>query len=121
MMAASDHLSQAQFWFHGTSTAASQHGPGDLIDPGQPHDRTFNVSMRNHVYFTSDPNRASFYADKAVAKFGGKPRVLQVEPTGEYGQDFQTRRAPENQMSRHPLRVISEQPYTDWRRTHYER
>lgn len=103
-MTATENLSPAQF-FHGTS---AEYHEGDLIDPGQPHERVHNVSLLSSVYFTTDQRRAKFYADHAQKKFGGEGRVYSVEPTGEYHKDIQTLRVPENKMTSHPLRVLGE-------------
>lgn len=113
----SDQVLQGAQFFHGTS---HEYEPGDLIDPSQPHERTFKVSQSDRVYFTSDPARASFYADKAHAKFGGARNVYAVEPTGQHLQDLQTR-SPENRQTKHPLRVVAAHPYVDWQATHHVR
>ena len=113
----SDEVLQGAQFFHGTS---GTYEPGDLIDPSQPHERTYRVSQPDRVYFTSDPARASFYADKAQEKFGGSRNVYVVEPMGQHIQDMQTR-SPENRQTRHPLRVTSSHPYVDWRVTHHVR
>jgi hypothetical protein len=102
-MSAQDNLSPQQF-FHGTSHEYSE---GALIDPRQPHDR-HSESLNSSVYFTTDVHRAKFYADRSAGKWGGEARVYNVEPTGEYHQDFQTRRVPENRMTSAPLRVLGE-------------
>jgi hypothetical protein len=115
-MTATEHLSPAQF-FHGTSAHWES---GDMIDPNQAHAKTFNVSQSDRVYFTSDPARASFYADRAAEKHGGEPRVYQVEPTGQHIQDLQTR-SPENRQTKHPLRVVGAVNQVDWKQTHHVR
>lgn len=103
-MSAQDNLSPYQF-YHGTN---DEHQPGDLIDPSQPHPRVHNISLHNQVYFTTDIERGRFYADYARKNRGGQPHVYGVEPTGEYHQDVQTLRVPENKTSRHPLRIVGE-------------
>lgn len=105
-------------FFHGTTAELAE---GDLLDPAQTHDRVHPVSFPDRICFTTDPVRASFYADLAARKHGGERRVYKVEPTGQYWQDMQTRHSPENKVTPHPLRVLGEVPYTDWEATHYVR
>jgi rifampin ADP-ribosyltransferase len=116
-VSASDNLNEKQF-YHGTNRP---YASGDVIDPREKHDRVHNISQSDRVYMTTDPARASFYADKAADKFGGEPKVFKVEPTGPYNQDTQTLRTPENKTTKHPVRVVAEHPYTDWKAAHHER
>lgn len=104
-MSATENLSPHQF-FHGSSTSFE---PGALIDPSQPHEATDNISRGlGQVWFTSDIHRARFHADRSSRKTGRSPHVYEVEPTGPHFQDLQTRRVPENRMTKHPLRVVGE-------------
>jgi hypothetical protein len=102
-MATQDNLGPQ--WYHGTNQV---HAAGDTIDPAQPHDRVHPISHSDRVYFTSDRRRAEFYAGHAVKQGGGEPHVYGVEPTGEYHQDLQTMRVPENKTTKSPLRVLGE-------------
>lgn len=83
------------------------HNVGSLIDPSEPHAK-HHESMAGFAYFTTDIERAWFYARRTVKKFGGSPRVFEVEPTGYYHQDVTTLRVPENKQTKYPLRVIEE-------------
>jgi hypothetical protein len=102
-MATQDNLGPQ--WYHGTNQA---HDVGDLIDPAAPHERVHGISHNDRVCFTSDIRRAQFYAGLATEKFGGEAKVYNVEPTGEYHQDLQTMRVPENKTTKSPLRVLGE-------------
>lgn len=105
IMSADENLSPKQ-WFHGTNQEL-----GDTLDPSQDYTRAHRESLPGTAYFTSDVRRAKFYADWAAQRHGGSPRVYNVEPTGHYHQDFQTRRAPENQQTKAALKVLGE--YTE--------
>jgi Rifampin ADP-ribosyl transferase len=115
-MSAADHLGP-QF-YHGSADDFSE---DDLIDPRKSYDKVGPESQSGRVYFTSDPAKASFYADRAAEKKGTPARVYTVHPQGEYRQDLMTRRSPENKVSEYPLRVTGEAPYVDWKKTHYQR
>jgi hypothetical protein len=115
-----DPVGRSQNFFHGTSSALGTYNPGDHLDPNAEHTQVHSVSMRSSAYFTTDKNRADFYASKAVDKFGGEPAVYRVTPTGQYTQDIHNKRTPENKMTRSPLRIESQEDWGDWRKTHRE-
>ena len=102
-MAASDHLGP-QF-YHGT---AAQLVPGqDAIEPG--HAPNFTPESDNMVHFTNDPGHAAGYADKAYARnASGRPRVYQVEPTGNYDLHMEVRPGRSIYRSASPLRDVRE-------------
>ena len=84
-MAASDHLSGAQF-FHGTNAELE---PGDYLTPNgaNAYGRLEDESSRRHVYFTADPYHAYGYALRAQQQRGGAANVYQVAPTGKTEAD----------------------------------
>lgn len=108
-----------EHFYHGTSSHFGELGEGDHIDPSVPHDKVHDVSSSSSIYFTRSHPHASFYADQAVEKYGGEPRVYSVTPTGTYRQDMHNIRNPDHKMTSQPLRVNSRETVADWRATHY--
>jgi hypothetical protein len=84
-MAASDHLSSAQF-FYGTNAELE---PGSYLSPKGANDygRLEDESSRGHVYFTADRYQAYGYALRAQQQRGGNANVYQVQPTGKTEAD----------------------------------
>ena len=90
--------------YHGTGAALE---PGELVLPGQ---EPVHVMRHEHVYATSHPGWARVYAHYAGGgspKYGGKPRLYEVEPTGETEPD-PTRGGLGSIRSLHPMRVVRE-------------
>lgn len=122
-MSASEHLSPAQFYYHGTSAELS---PGGMVETGHPtttsraQNRVLqnsggNKGLYNHA--TRDLMVATAYAQRAqtvrkVRHHEDVPaRVYQVEFTGEseIDPDAGARKGvPLGYRSQHPLRVIGE-------------
>lgn len=133
-MATSDNLSAAQFdrykfpeghsdawtndvqYYHGSSR---DYSAGDVIDPRKPHDKAGPESSASSVYFTSDPHKASFYAERSAKNLGGEARVYSVNPLGNHTQDRMTVRSPENRSSFNPVVVTGKHEATDWRGAGY--
>lgn len=111
-----DAWTNRETYYHGT---AHEYPTGHVIDPSQPHEKAGQESSSSQVYFTSDPHKASFYAERAAKAHGGRPRVYRVNPTGVHHQDHMTRRSPENRSSSRPIVVTGEHEHTDWRAAGY--
>ena len=70
-------------FYHGTSTALCI---TTVLLPPEKSERLAEVGRKinlDKVFFTRDQRSAGIYARKAVKRFGGKPIVLEVEPTGD--------------------------------------
>lgn len=106
-MAASDHLSGAQF-YHGTLAKLRA---GDMITPG--HTPNFASKPEKHVYMTGSPEGAHQWAEDVAAMphpvgSPSRPLVYKVEPTGPYHRDPKGEIPGESgdHRSKSPLRVV---------------
>ena len=71
-----------QCFYHGTSSAL---GITTALLPPEKTERLAELGRKRNldkVFFTRDAKSAEIYAKKAVKRFGGKPVVLLVAPTG---------------------------------------
>lgn len=76
---------QPQKFFHG---AVREFDPGELAEPGHPPN--FPASSPDYVYFTATAGAAAQWAQDAAEMPHDhvvRPRVYQVQPTGEYERD----------------------------------
>jgi len=77
---ASKQMYKTQVFYHGSRANLKV---GDYIEPG--HESASNLQDNSKVYFTPRATKAESYAVNASTK--GKPRVYEVIPTGDYGDD----------------------------------
>lgn len=105
-------------FFHGTTADLSV---GQFLTAGHRSNYRPDVVM-NHIYFTALVDGAGLAAEIAVELREGdaRPRVYQVEPTGEFEDDpnVTDKKFPGNPMrsyrSSAPLRIVGE--ITEWNR-----
>lgn len=105
-------------FFHGTIADLSA---GDFLTAGYPSNYRPEVVM-NHVYFTALRDGAGLAAELAAELADGdaRPRVYEVEPTGEFENDpnVTDKKFPGNSTRSYrtsePLRIVRE--IDDWTR-----
>jgi hypothetical protein len=108
-----DILDKGPF-YHGTKADLKI---GDFLTSGFRSNYKSEVIM-NHIYFTALVNGAGLAAE--LAKGDGKPRVYEVEPTGEFENDpnVTDKKFPGNPTrsyrSKDPIKIVRE--VTDWKR-----
>ncbi|AYG00532.1 NAD(+)--rifampin ADP-ribosyltransferase [Lactococcus allomyrinae] len=101
-------------FYHGTKADLQI---GDLLTAGFQSNYQSKVIM-NHIYFTALADGAGFAAE--LARGQGKPRVYQVEPTGDFENDpnVTDKKFPGNPTrsyrSSQPLKIIDE--IHDWKK-----
>ncbi|BBX67465.1 NAD(+)--rifampin ADP-ribosyltransferase [Mycolicibacterium psychrotolerans] len=113
----SESLDQGPF-FHGTIADVSV---DEFLTAGRPSNYRREIVM-NHIYFTARVDGAGLAAEIAAELAGGpaRPRVYEVEPTGEFENDpnVTDKRFSGNPTrsfrSAAPLRVVRE--ITEWTR-----
>lgn len=82
-------------------------GPGDHITTGRkPNPWGDEGPKSTHNYFSADQDTALSYAHQ----LGGKGRLYEVEPTGEFKKDY----GPHDYKTPHPLRVVREVHRDEW-------
>lgn len=80
-------------------------GPGGMLSPGRKTNSWGDEGDKSsHVYFTTEQETAASYA----RELGKRGRVYEVEPTGEFRQDYNG----SDYKSKHPLRVVRK--INDW-------
>ena len=97
-MAASDNLSDAQF-YHGTYAGWLRKG-SNILPAIETGNQNFGLSSPHHVYMTTDPEKARWYAEQTYKNleangfkigntpiFGAKPVVYRVSPIGHVEED----------------------------------
>lgn len=105
-------------FYHGTKADLQI---GDLLTAGFQSNYQSEIIM-NHIYFTALVDGAGFAAELAQGQ--GKPRVYQVEPTGDLENDpnVTDKKFPGNPTrsyrSGQPLKIIDE--IHDWKRQNPE-
>lgn len=103
-------------FFHGTTADLRV---GDLLTAGFRSNYRPEIVM-NHIYFTALRDGAGLAAEIAGELGDGRPRVYEVEPTGEFENDpnVTDKKFPGNPTrsfrSTSPLRVVRE--VTEWTR-----
>jgi Rifampin ADP-ribosyl transferase len=92
--------------YHGTGADLK---PGDMVTGNRESNLVTGV-MHPHVYATTQPGWARVYAQYAGGgsrKYGGNPRIYEVEPTGPI-EDDPTKGGKGAVRSLHPMRVVRE-------------
>jgi hypothetical protein len=80
-------------------------GEGDLIVPGRKTNPWGDEGPKSrHVFFTTNPATAQSYATES------RGHVYEVEPTGDFGPDYNG----DDFKSKHPLKVIRKVPKEEW-------
>ena len=104
-MSAQENMNDQQLgpYYHGSAASLKR---GDMVEPGRPSH--YADKPEPYAFFTKSTERASHYADSALARepyeAGKDAHVYNVEPTGPYGRSMV---GPDWQSS-HPLRVLGE-------------